>query len=541
MYRKYAEEAMDIVKTIEADGPRLPGSDEEKAACKKLVSEIDNRLGLKAATESFIYAPEASIGAINKLGWVAALLLIPYYFGAEIIAMVGYIGIMVFVLTQIVVYTGIWDFCFKKAKSTNIITELPPTNGKSDYTVFLGAHYDSSWCWKLAAKNPATAIVKTAYGIFGAIAMIVLSLIAVLNRFDVFDDPWTVSIVTYVLPVAFLPGFFFVSNYLTQDKTEASPGAMDNLSGIALNMMVMKYFKEHPEELPEGMKLVNIGFAAEITGDGAQAHPDDDGDEYGHEPDGKRNARADDHPAEQVAAIAVGAQVKRRLFHFGQRRAGHRLFRGGHSFTDVFAVADGVALDGVFRDGNAGEQRGVAALAAGHIQAHPVHGQHALAQDAAVRPGLEPGFFQLFFMEGADVVGGFADLLAMFGRDGSGGPGDVLLADAQGRGKFGTVETAGIVDQGLIALFTYIGEDLAHAALNTVAGIEAAVEPLRGLDPFLLGLQVQNSANHGIYLKKRTPPEGAWTRGIARRTNIAKACANVETSVQEAVAGVSAP
>ena len=144
-------------------------------------------------------------------------------------------------------------------------------------------------------------------------------------------------------------------------------------------------------------------------------------------------------------------------------------------------------------------------------------------------------------MEGADVVGGFADLLAMFGRDGSGGPGDVLLADAQGRGKFGTVETAGIVDQGLIALFTYIGEDLAHAALNAVAGVEAAVEPLRGLAPFLLGLQVQNSANHGIYLKKRTPPEGAWTRGIARRTNIAKACANVETSVQEAVAGVSAP
>lgn len=266
MYRKYAEEAMDIVKTIEADGPRLPGSDEEKAACKKLVSEIDNRLGLKAATESFIYAPEASIGAINKLGWVAALLLIPYYFGAEILAMVGYIGIMVFVLTQIVVYTGIWDFCFKKAKSTNIITELPPTNGKSDYTVFLGAHYDSSWCWKLAAKNPSTAIVKTAYGIFGAIAMIVLSLIAVLNRFDVFDDPWTVSIVTYVLPVAFLPGFFFVSHYLTQDKTEASPGAMDNLSGIALNMMVMKYFKEHPEEMPEGMKLVNIGFAAEESG-----------------------------------------------------------------------------------------------------------------------------------------------------------------------------------------------------------------------------------------------------------------------------------
>ena len=103
-----------------------------------------------------------------------------------------------------------------------------------------------------------------------------------------------------------------------------------------------------------------IGLAAEITGDGAQAHSDDDGNEYGHESDGKRNARTDDHSAEQVAAVAVGAQVKCRLFHFGQRRAGHCLFRGGYSFTDVFAVADGVALDGVFRDGNAGEQRGAA-------------------------------------------------------------------------------------------------------------------------------------------------------------------------------------
>ena len=266
MYRKYAEEAMDVVKTIEADGARLPGSEEEKAACKKLVSEIDSRTGLKARTESFVYAPEASIGAINKLGWVAALLLIPYYFGAEIIAMVGYIAIMVFVVTQIVIYTGIWDFCFKKARSSNIITELPPSKGEAEYTVFLGAHYDSSWCWKLAAKNPNTAIVKTAYGIVGAIAMIGLSLVAILNRFGVFDEAEIVSSVTYVVPVAFLPGFFFVSHFLTQDKTEASPGAMDNLSGIALNMMVMKYFKDHPEEMPEGMKLVNIGFAAEESG-----------------------------------------------------------------------------------------------------------------------------------------------------------------------------------------------------------------------------------------------------------------------------------
>ena len=266
MYRKYAEEAMEIVRTIEADGARLPGSAEEKAACKKLVGEMNERVGLKPRTESFVFAPEASIGAINKLGWVAMALLVLYYIGAPILSLIGYIGILVFTFMQIVRYTGIWDFCFKKEKAENIITELEPRNGKTDYTVYLGAHYDTSWCWKLAAMNPKTAMIKTGYGILCAVGMAVMSLFSILNTFGVLEDAYVASIVLYVLPVAAIPGFFFISHFLTQDKTIGSPGAMDNMSGIGLNMMVMKYFKEHPEEMPEGMKLVNIGFAAEEAG-----------------------------------------------------------------------------------------------------------------------------------------------------------------------------------------------------------------------------------------------------------------------------------
>lgn len=266
MYKKYAEEAMEIVRTIEADGARLPGSAEEKAACKKIIGEINDRVGLKPRTESFVFAPEASIGAINKLGWVCMGLLVLYYLGATILSLVGYISVLVFTFMQIVRYTGIWDFCFKKERAENIITELEPQNGKTDFTVYLGAHYDTSWCWKLAVMNPKTAMIKTGYGILCAVGMTVMSLISILNSFGVLADPFTASIVLYVLPVAAIPGFFFISHFLTQDKTIGSPGAMDNMSGIGLNMMVMKYFKEHPEEMPEGMKLVNIGFAAEESG-----------------------------------------------------------------------------------------------------------------------------------------------------------------------------------------------------------------------------------------------------------------------------------
>ena len=105
MYKKYAEEAMEIVRTIEADGARLPGSAEEKAACKKIIGEINDRVGLKPRTESFVFAPEASIGAINKLGWVCMGLLVLYYLGAPILSLVGYISVLVFTFMQIVRYT----------------------------------------------------------------------------------------------------------------------------------------------------------------------------------------------------------------------------------------------------------------------------------------------------------------------------------------------------------------------------------------------------------------------------------------------------
>lgn len=269
MFKKYADEAMELVKLIEADGARLPGTEEEKAACKKLQGEIVKRTGLTPYTEKFTYAPNASIGAINKLGWVALLMFLVYYIGGiggTIIAMLGCFGLLIFTLTQIVRYTGMWDFAFKQATAENIVTELEPAKGETEYTVYLGAHYDSSWCWKLAARNPTTALIKTGYGIIGVIVLMILSILRLCLYSGAFDDytAWNISL--YVIPLAFLPGYFFLTQYLTQDKTVGSPGAMDNLSGIALNMMIVKYFKEHPEDMPEGMKLVNIGFASEEAG-----------------------------------------------------------------------------------------------------------------------------------------------------------------------------------------------------------------------------------------------------------------------------------
>ncbi|MDR2635023.1 MAG: hypothetical protein LBC13_03465, partial [Clostridiales bacterium] len=180
-YKRHAEDAMAFIKRIEADGCRFPGSPEEKVACEKIQAEI-SATGLTPRTEEFVYAPNSSIGIINKLGWAALIATAIYYISAEaaMLALIIYAGIMLFTFTQIVRYTGIWDFVFKQEKAKNIITEVMPISGQVDYSIFLGAHYDSSWCWKLAVKNPDTALIKTAWGVVGILVMIGLSIMKII-------------------------------------------------------------------------------------------------------------------------------------------------------------------------------------------------------------------------------------------------------------------------------------------------------------------------------------------------------------------------
>jgi hypothetical protein len=273
-YRKHAEETMDFIKEIEADGCRFPGSPEEKAASVKIQRIIEAKTGLKPVTEKFVFAPNASLGAIDKLGWVAIALLIIYYvggLGSAILALAGYVGILVFTFIQIIFYKGWFDFAFKQEQTENIITELLPKSGKTDYTIFLGAHYDSSWCWKLSVKNPKTAMIKMGIGVFGVLMMVALCSTVIANFYGGirFANNAAVGFYRFFIqwmPALLLPGFFFITQFTSHDKTIGSPGAMDDLSGIGINIQLMKHFAENPDDLPENCRLVNICFAAEEAG-----------------------------------------------------------------------------------------------------------------------------------------------------------------------------------------------------------------------------------------------------------------------------------
>ncbi len=145
----------------------------------------------------------------------------------------------------------------------------------------------------------------------------------------------------------------------------------------------------------------------------------------------------------------------------------------------------------------AGNKGSVAALAAGHIEAHSVHRQDPLAEDAAVRARHEPGAIQLRLMASADIGRGPADVFPVFHRDGSGRPRDFLGTHPNGEGEIRRVEMPRVVHEGLVAPGAHGGDDLPHGGLDVFIGCGASLQPAGGGGPVLFGLNVEHAACHG--------------------------------------------
>ncbi|UKI52188.1 MAG: M28 family peptidase [Clostridium sp.] len=165
-------------------------------------------------------------------------------------------------------------------------------SGKTDYTIVLSAHYDSSWNWNLAKKNPKTFIPKIVYGVVGLLSILVFGFVLQFAAGGAYAHPlWTnaatitawkwYAYVGYILPIVCIPGLYFITQFLSHDKTIASPGCMDNLTGIGLNQEIAKHFSAHPEDLPENCRLICAAMACEESGlRGSRAfvkHHKDDG------------------------------------------------------------------------------------------------------------------------------------------------------------------------------------------------------------------------------------------------------------------------
>ncbi len=280
--RSYAEDGYALVEHIANDiGPRVPGSDEEKQLHKEMSGKLKD-IGLNPKTEKFIFAPFSSIGGMPYVGLggiVTILLLVIAFVFGEISIIAGIVlhciallygfGLLMWIIFGVLKYKTWFDWAFKQEVSHNTYAELTPENGEYDYTIYLTGHTDTSWTLKHSVcgkHHPAFIYTKIGIGAVSTILAIALSFIMfVLYLLGVYEYAIMAVVLGSMSPVLAL-GCFMLCLYRERNPRAASPGAMDNATGVALAYETIKYFKENPDKLPPRCRIIDMNVGAEESG-----------------------------------------------------------------------------------------------------------------------------------------------------------------------------------------------------------------------------------------------------------------------------------
>ena len=294
--KKYGDDAYKMVEYAANEiGPRLPGSKNEKKYHDYMSGKL-KEIGLEPVTESFVFAPHASIGGLPYAGWagiigcvltlIATILAHFSVYGGvamHFVCSVYLICVWVWLFVSVFKYHTCFDWCFKHKVSHNTYAELLPEDGKYDYTIFLSGHTDTSWTLKLSASQYKLGFVGVVLRLgLGAIAVGVVTIVSlimlVLSMMMLYGDysvEVTVNVIKaysvmsqialYGSPVAIACAFLLT---MYNEKTEeiASPGAMDNATGVSIAYQVVKYYKENPDKMPKNCRIVDCNVGAEESG-----------------------------------------------------------------------------------------------------------------------------------------------------------------------------------------------------------------------------------------------------------------------------------
>lgn len=291
--RKYAQEAYDIVSyAAKKIGSRLPGSDGEKKYADYMGDKL-KEIGIEPKQEEFAVSPRSGIGGLSYAGWAGFILSVAAYIALGVpsiwfgMAAFGIVT-LIWLVASCFLYKTWFDMFFPQEISQNTYGELLPPDGKYDYTIILSGHTDTSWCWRHSEHiykykdKPIIGLLAT-YGKvgFGAICvffMIFASIfMTVVNVAEACGANWAAVVISsqpyanFLFAMHFIPaltaiGSLFVVMWGDPNPRNASRGAMDNATGCALSYEVIKYFKENPDKMPKGCRIVDCNVGSEEAG-----------------------------------------------------------------------------------------------------------------------------------------------------------------------------------------------------------------------------------------------------------------------------------
>lgn len=292
--KKYAHEAYEIVEHAALNiGSRLPGSDGEKKFADYLAGKL-KEIGIEPIKEEFGVSPRSAIGGLPYTGWICIAMSILTYFAAGTYQLwfgmtLFYIAATVWLFCSVFMYKTWFDMFFHQEISQNVYGVLEPKSGKTDYTIILSGHTDTCWTWKHSEHSFLFRNSKPIIGFleiylkvgFGAVCYFFLLAVCIFMSVVYFgvemDAAWAGKIVlsdwfaSFRIAMHFIPAFTalggaFLAMWNDKNERNASRGAMDNATGVALSYEIIKYFKENPDKMPENCRIVNLNTGCEEVG-----------------------------------------------------------------------------------------------------------------------------------------------------------------------------------------------------------------------------------------------------------------------------------
>jgi Peptidase family M28 len=259
-YTDYMYNLIDsVVKEI---GPRFACSDEEKRLGRLFADEIRPACD-RVDTETFTCSPTAFMGLFPYLVLMYIAGVVVYFFLPAVSAALALAGGAMFVL-EVVRYKEFMDPLFPKREGENVAGIVKPT-GEVKRRVVVSAHFDSAYEFKIWYWFKSFSVVVMILGFTALILLFGFSFARTIAE-PVGTPESKVFLVFGIILAAFTPLIAILAFWHTSDVT---PGAMDNMSGIAVVTGLARYLKdasERREFYPHGTEVVLLGCSSEEAG-----------------------------------------------------------------------------------------------------------------------------------------------------------------------------------------------------------------------------------------------------------------------------------
>ncbi|MDD1778824.1 MAG: M28 family metallopeptidase [Candidatus Helarchaeota archaeon] len=263
-----------IDRIIKEVGPRIPCSQPEAQAAEIIQKELKNTCD-EVKIEPFTCHPRGFLGWIKFDILLIIASLLSYFFliplspiGGSILALIPAVIAIIIAWYEFFNYDEFVDRFFKEKPSQNVVGTIKPTGkGEIKKILIFSGHHDSALQFNLLRY------LKHGYFIIIFLAVIILflwlaltGLNLILTVTSIVDRAWFNNLAIWLLIIgcpAFVGMFFFVSG---DKRANTVPGAVDNLSAVAVVLGLGRYIKAHQELIPPNTEIRLVSFGCEEAG-----------------------------------------------------------------------------------------------------------------------------------------------------------------------------------------------------------------------------------------------------------------------------------